>query len=74
MSAIIDFFSSIIDILVSVISLLITLVKSIVWLVTNLPQLIAGVTSGFGFAPSFILPFLLCSLAALVVIFLIKLL
>lgn len=74
MNAIIDFFTSFIDILVSLIQLVVTLVKSILWLVTNLPQLISGVTSGFAYAPSFIMPFLACSLAILVVFMLIKLL
>ena len=74
MNAIIDFFTSIIDILVSLIQLVVTLVTSILWLVTNLPQLISGVTAGFAYAPDFIMPFLLCSIAILVVIMLIRLL
>lgn len=74
MNAIIDFFTSIIEILVSLINLLVTLVKSILWLVTNLPQLISGVMASLSYAPSFIEPFLLCSIAILVVFMIIRLL
>lgn len=74
MSAIIDFFVSILDIIVSLVQLVVTMVDSILWLVTNLPQLISGVTSGFAYAPSFIMPFLSVSVAILVVFMLIRLL
>lgn len=73
MNAIIDFFTSIIDILVSLIQMVVTTVKSILWLIGNLPQIISGVTVGFAFSPSFILPFLGASLALLLVMFVIRL-
>ena len=74
MNAIIDFFTSIIDILVSLIQLVVTLVTSILWLVTNLPQLVSGVTAGFVYAPDFIMPFLVSSIAILIVLMVMKLL
>ena len=74
MNAIIEFFTSIIDILISLIQLVVTLVDSILWLISNLPQMITGVTAGFAYAPSFIMPFLSASVAILVVIMLIRLL
>ena len=74
MSAIIDFFTSIIDILVSLVSLVVTTIKSILWLVLNLPQLVAGVTTGFAYVPDFIMPFLLCSVSLLLIIALIRML
>ncbi len=74
MNAIIDFFTSIIEILVSLINLVITLVKSVLWLVMNLPQLVSGVMASLAYAPSFIEPFLLCSMAILIVFAIVKLL
>lgn len=74
MNAIIEFFSSIADILLSVINLLVTLVDSVIWVVTNLPQLIAGVTASFAYAPAFLTPFLAASVALLVVFAIIRLL
>lgn len=57
MSAIIDFFSAIIDIVLNV-------VKSIVWFVTSLPSMMGVLNHVVGYAPSFILPFLLLALSA----------
>lgn len=74
MSAIVDFFASIVDILVSLVTLVVTTIKSILWLVVNLPQLVAGVTTGFAYVPDFIMPFLLCSLSLLLIIALIRML
>lgn len=74
MSVIIDFFVAIIDIIVSLVSLIINLVTSLIWLITNLPQLVAGVTAGFAYCPSFLMPFLLVSVSILVVFCIIKML
>lgn len=74
MNAIIEFFGSLIDIILSVVQLVITLIDSVLWLITNLPQLLSGVTMGFAYAPSFIVPFLLCSVAVMVVFMIIRLL
>lgn len=57
MSAIIDFFQSIVGLLVN-------LVKSIVWFVTSLPSMMETLNTAVGFAPTFILPFLLLALSA----------
>lgn len=73
MNAIIDFFVSILDILISLVKLLVTLIDSILWLLTNLPQLISGVTAGFAYAPTFMMPFLAASIAVMVVVFIIRL-
>ena len=73
MQAIIDFFTSILDIIMSLLQLVVTFLQSVVWLIGNLPQLIAGATAGFAYAPTFMLPFLTASLAVLVVIFLVRL-
>lgn len=74
MNAIIDFFVSIIEILISLVKLLVTLIDSVLWLIANLPQLISGITAGFAYAPTFIMPFLAASLAVMVVIFVVRLL
>lgn len=74
MEAIISFFTSFVDIIVSVINLLITLVESILWLIGYLPVLVASVTASFGFAPTFLIPFLTASVALLVVFCIIRLL
>lgn len=74
MKAIIDFFTSIIDILVSLIQLVVTLVDSVLWLIANLPQLVAGVTAGFAYTPTFLMPFLTASVALLVVFAIIRML
>ena len=74
MNAIIDFFTSFIDVLVALIQRVVTMVTSTVWLITNLPQMIAGVTAGFTYAPDFIMPFLNASVAILVLFMVIKLL
>lgn len=74
MNAIIDFFTSIIEILVSLVNLVVTLIKSVLWLVTNIPQLVSGVMAALSYSPSFIEPFLLCSIALLIVFMIIKLL
>lgn len=74
MKAIIDFFTSIIDVLISLIQLVVTLVDSVIWLITNLPQLVAGVSAGFAYAPTFLMPFLAASVALLVVFAVIRML
>lgn len=74
MSVIIDFFVAIIDIVVSLVKLIFTLLDSIIWLITNLPQLVAGVTAGFAYCPSFLMPFLLVSVSIMVVFCIIKML
>lgn len=74
MNAIIDFFLSILDILISLVKLLVTLIDSILWLIANLPQLISGITAGFAYAPTFMMPFLAASIAVMVIIFLVRLL
>lgn len=74
MNAIIDFFVSILDIIVSLVNMVITSVKSIIWLIASLPRMISGVTAGFAYSPTFILPFLSASIAILLVIFIVRLL
>lgn len=74
MNALFEWLGSFVDIILSVFKLLITLVDSLLWLIANIPQLLSGVIAGFAYAPSFILPFLMGSLAILVVFMIIKLL
>ena len=66
MGAIIDFFSSIVGLLVN-------LVKSILWFVTSLPSMLSTLETAVGFAPSFILPFLLLALSATALVAIIRL-
>lgn len=72
MTAIIDFFTSIIDVLVSLIQLVVTLVSSVLWLIGNLPQIVSGVTAGFAYTPTFLMPFLTASVSIMVVICVIR--
>lgn len=74
MNAIIDFFTSCIDVLASLIGLVVTMVESIIWLTGNIPQLVAGVTAGFAYAPTFLMPFLSGSVALLVAFAIIRML
>lgn len=74
MNAIIDFFTSIIDIVLTWINYLINWFQSVIWLISAIPRMISGVTAGFSYSPTFILPFLTASVSILVVVFLIRLL
>lgn len=74
MNAIIDFFTSCIDIIVSLLQLLWSFITGVVWLISNLPQIVSGVTAGFAYTPTFLMPFLAGSVALMVAYAIIRML
>ena len=67
MSGIISFFESLFAIIGNIIS-------SILWFVTNLPSLLATLNVAVGYAPPFVLPFLLISISVTALFAIIRLL
>ena len=73
MTILINAILGLIEFIISIVNLIISVIDSCVWLVMNLPQLLASVTTAFAYAPAFVEVFLVCSLAIIVVMFVIRL-
>ena len=72
MTVIVEFIASFIDVVVALVQRMVTTIDSIIWLVTNIPSMLAGITAGFAYAPTFLMPFLGVSVSLLIVMFLIR--